>query len=173
MKLIVIYESKTGFTKQYAEWIASELNCETVPVKKCTVNLDEYDYIIYGEPFISGYLRQLDKFYRKEYRNKLIVFTTGVAPMERTYFQEHMWEGNLTSEDREVIPFFYMQAGIDFEHMPSSYRRLVEINRNGLKEKEDKTVQDELMYQHLTHSEDYSKKEYIQPLVDYVRGLEK
>ena len=30
MKIIVIYKSKTGFTKRYAEWIAEELKCDIV-----------------------------------------------------------------------------------------------------------------------------------------------
>lgn len=28
MKTIVVYQSSTGFTKQYAEWIATELGCK-------------------------------------------------------------------------------------------------------------------------------------------------
>jgi menaquinone-dependent protoporphyrinogen IX oxidase len=33
MKSIVIYKSKYGSTKTYAEWIASELSCEAVDAK--------------------------------------------------------------------------------------------------------------------------------------------
>ena len=28
MKSIVVYTSKTGFTKKYAQWIAEDLGCE-------------------------------------------------------------------------------------------------------------------------------------------------
>ncbi|MEE1351031.1 MAG: flavodoxin domain-containing protein [Clostridia bacterium] len=34
MNPIVIYKSKYGSTKQYAEWIADELNCLAVDAKK-------------------------------------------------------------------------------------------------------------------------------------------
>ncbi len=49
MKTIVVYKSKSGYTKTYAEWISSELNCDL----KCAedIKIDEllkYDVIIYG-----------------------------------------------------------------------------------------------------------------------------
>ena len=34
MSTIVVYQSETGFTKKYAEWIAEALDCEAVPFKK-------------------------------------------------------------------------------------------------------------------------------------------
>ena len=37
MEIIVTYNSKTGFTKKYAQWIAEELNCpifEATKIKK-------------------------------------------------------------------------------------------------------------------------------------------
>lgn len=34
MKTIVIYKSKYGSTKKYAEWIADALNCTAVDAKK-------------------------------------------------------------------------------------------------------------------------------------------
>ena len=33
MKRIVVYESGTGFTAQYAAWIAEELQCESMKLK--------------------------------------------------------------------------------------------------------------------------------------------
>ena len=49
MNTIVIYKSKYGSTKQYAQWIAEELDCEAVDAK--TVKDDDllkYDNIVYG-----------------------------------------------------------------------------------------------------------------------------
>ena len=34
MKTAVIYESGTGFTEQYAQWISEELHCDCVNRKK-------------------------------------------------------------------------------------------------------------------------------------------
>lgn len=34
MKTIITYKSKYGSTKQYAEWLAEELNCKAVDISK-------------------------------------------------------------------------------------------------------------------------------------------
>ena len=49
MNPIVIYKSKYGSTKAYAEWISEELNCRAIDVKTVKIaDLTEYDTIIYG-----------------------------------------------------------------------------------------------------------------------------
>jgi len=49
MKTIVIYKSKTGFTKKYAEWIANDLLADIFDVSKVNIDmLTTYDTIIYG-----------------------------------------------------------------------------------------------------------------------------
>jgi hypothetical protein len=49
MKTIVIYKSKTGYTKQYAQWIAEELSADILPADKVSFQkLAEYDCIIFG-----------------------------------------------------------------------------------------------------------------------------
>ena len=36
MKRLVVYQSGTGFTRQYAEWIADALHCDAVDLKQTT-----------------------------------------------------------------------------------------------------------------------------------------
>ena len=55
MKILIIYKSKTGFTKKYAEWIREETDAEIIPFKrKNKVTLNLYDTIIFGAPFTRG-----------------------------------------------------------------------------------------------------------------------
>ena len=73
-KAIVIYNSKRGSTKQYAEWIASELDCTAVP-------LINFDY---------GSLDRFDKF-RKQIvgcEDKLILFVTGISEYNPANYQQ-------------------------------------------------------------------------------------
>jgi len=39
MKTVVIYKSKTGFAKKYAEWIAEELVADILDVSMVTSNM--------------------------------------------------------------------------------------------------------------------------------------
>lgn len=84
-KAIVIYTSKRGSTKQYAEWIAEDLGCEALPfddpgVKK--IDLYEYSCIIYGGWIRGSGIVDFDKFSRmldSELMQRLIVFGVGMA----------------------------------------------------------------------------------------------
>ena len=49
MKTIVVYKTKYGSTKAYAEWISEELGADVIDVKDADINkLSEYDAIVYG-----------------------------------------------------------------------------------------------------------------------------
>ena len=55
MKSVVIYKSRSGFVKNYAQWIAEELSADIYDASMVKVDmLLEYDNIIYGGLYISG-----------------------------------------------------------------------------------------------------------------------
>jgi flavodoxin len=84
-KSIVIYTSKRGSTKQYAEWIAEDLGCEALTLTdalKRDINLYEYGSIIYGGWIRGSGIVDFDKFGRlldEELMKRLIVYGVGVA----------------------------------------------------------------------------------------------
>ena len=52
---VVLYGSKYGSTKQYAEWIAEELNADLLDVNDANLqNIKNYDTIIYGGAVYAG-----------------------------------------------------------------------------------------------------------------------
>ena len=49
MKTVVIYNSQTGFTKRYAEWIAEETGADCFELNEAKKkSMDEYDAIVFG-----------------------------------------------------------------------------------------------------------------------------
>ena len=56
MKAVVVYSSKTGFTKKYAQWIAEDLSLEAYDLKESD-NLKEVlsgvDTLIFGGGIIT------------------------------------------------------------------------------------------------------------------------
>ena len=82
-KSIVIYTSKRGSTRQYAEWIAEDLGCEALPLSDTKgIDLHEYDCIIYGGWIRGSGIVDFDKFAKMlddEIMEKLIVFGVGFA----------------------------------------------------------------------------------------------
>ena len=84
-KSIVIYTSKRGSTKQYAEWIAEDLGCRAVPLDdalKEGVDLHDHDCVIYGGWIRGSGIVDFDKFAKlldEDVMKKLIVYGVGVA----------------------------------------------------------------------------------------------
>ena len=84
-KAIVIYTSRRGSTKQYAEWIAEDLGCEAVSFsdpRMKDINLYEYGCIIYGGWIRGSGIVEFDKFGKildSELMQRLIVFGVGMA----------------------------------------------------------------------------------------------
>ncbi|MGH4118018.1 flavodoxin domain-containing protein [Clostridium sp.] len=45
----MVYKSKTGFVRNYAEWITEELSADIFEVSKVDINmLTKYDTVVYG-----------------------------------------------------------------------------------------------------------------------------
>ena len=61
----VIYCSKTGFTRKYAEWLAEALGCEAVPYHQAAkTNWADCDTVIFASWFHAGRIQKLDWFKR-------------------------------------------------------------------------------------------------------------
>ena len=55
MKILVVYKSKTEFTKWYAEIIAKEVGGELTNISEVTADkMSEYDVIVYGGGLYAG-----------------------------------------------------------------------------------------------------------------------
>ena len=84
-KSIVIYTSKRGSTKQYAEWIAEDLGCEAMTLDEAAkrdINLYEYGCIIYGGWIRGSGIVGFDRFGKwldDELMKRLIVYGVGFA----------------------------------------------------------------------------------------------
>ena len=100
-KILVVYKSKTGYTKKYAQWLSQELSCDIKENSKLTLkDLTPYDTIIYGGGLyavgING-LTLIKKNFESLKDKKLIVFAVGATPPREKDLQK-VWEANLTEE---------------------------------------------------------------------------
>lgn len=173
MKAIVIYKSKTGFTKRYAEWIAEEIGCSAVSEKEITAkSLEPYQTVIYGGGIMAGQIGGLKKFksvmagYPEK---KLIVFATGATPAEVFKEKDQIREANFTEEEKKKIPYYYFVGGINYENMKLGGKMLMKMFASMLSKKKDLTPEEKGMADSIKQSHDYSDKKFIAPLVQSVR----
>ena len=62
MKALIIYKSKTGFTKWYAEFIAKEVDGNLMDFKEVTTEImSGYDVVVYGGGLYAGMINGYKK----------------------------------------------------------------------------------------------------------------
>lgn len=109
MKVLVTYNSKTGFTKKYAEWIGEALACEVRPVKEVH-SVEEYDVVVHGGWLMAGMVSGLAQI-KKLSPKQLVVF--GVGFTEQEDYVKTVKAANQLAD----TPVFYFLGGINPEKM--------------------------------------------------------
>jgi menaquinone-dependent protoporphyrinogen IX oxidase len=167
-KAVVIYRSKTGFTKNYAQWIAEELHCDLLDGKKASLkDFMQYDTIIYGAGLyasgISG-LKLITRNYEALKNKKLIVFAVGASPV-RAETTEALRIANLSEEQRERIHFYYLRGGFDYARLSPFYRFLMTLKKLQLKRIKNPDADVKGMLASYEHPLDFTKKANVAPIV--------
>ncbi len=172
MKIGLIYKSKTGFTKRYAEWIAEELKCDCLEYEKFSESIaKKYDYIIYGSRVHAGRIDGLKKFMSSVGSCKLVVFAIGATPQTEKDVINSIWTASLSETELEKIPHFYMQGGLNYEKMQFTDRMIMKVLAIMLKGKANKTSTEQGTEQAISSSYDNSSREQITPLIQYIKEL--
>ena len=173
MKTIVIYNSQTGFTKKYAQWIAEKANADCIEYSKAkAMDLDGYDAIVFGGWAVAGSISKLKWFKKNISRwrdKKLVAFCVGASPIENPEIELTLPK-NFTDEELEIIRWFYCPGGLDYEKMTATSRVMMKMFVKALDAKKDKTKQDEEQIRMLSSSYDISDRKYIEPIIDYLNG---
>lgn len=169
MKTIVLYKSRTGFTKRYGEWISQELNCEIADYnERKNLDLDDYQLIIYGGRVHAGKIDGLEKIKElsRNKKSKLVVFATGATPSSVKEEIDKIMENNFRDSS---IPHFYFQSGLCYEKMGVADKTIMKMLSKILSSKENQTDIENGFATAISKSYDISDKSYIMPLVNFVR----
>ena len=171
-KIIVLYNSKTGFTQKYADLLAAELGCTALPLKNAPSDLSQYSAVVFGSRLHAGIFdgwKKAQKLLQSRGAKKLVVFATGAMPNEAEDTIQTMWEQNLTPAEREAIPHFYLQAGLCYEKMGGMDRAMMKFAAWAMTRKKAKTPEDEAFQNAISKSYDISDPKYLRPLADCLR----
>jgi len=173
MKALVVYSSKTGFVEKYAKWIAEELSTEAVRSDDVSLDeLKEYDTLIFGGGLYAGGINGV-KFLKKaleKFRGKKIaVFATGASPPGAEVVDE-VRDGNFTREEQKKIGFFYLRGGFDYDKLGIKDRLLMKLLKKKLESKKELTEDEEGMLSAYDDPVDFTDRDNIRELVDYVRN---
>lgn len=173
MKTIVIYNSQTGFTKRYAEWIAEKSGADCYELKEAKKkSMDDYDAIIYGGWACAGGISKLSWFkgnIEKWEGKKLIAFCVGGSPLENPEIEPAIMK-NFNEEERKKVNVFYCPGGFNYEKMPTTSKLMMKMFISALKAKKDKSPEDEIMVKMIASSYDISDIKYIEPILKCLKA---
>lgn len=175
MNAIVIYKSKYGSTKAYAEWIAEELGCQAVDAKNVKVdNLTQYDAVVYGgglyAEVISGVsliTKNLDKLEGK----KIAVYSTGITPLDcREYYDKIVIEKNFKPDMLSKIKVYNFLGKMIIDELSLPHKAALKTLKKIMSGKENPTEMEKMLIELCEASGDFSDKSAIKELVEYIKG---
>ncbi len=179
-KTVVIYQSKYGTTKKYAEWISQELSCEIFERKQVqSDNLKDYTTIIYGGGLYAGGVSGINlivKSFNKIKDKNIILFTCGLADPSNAENTDHIKDSLkkiLSPEMQEKIVMYHLRGGIDYSKLGIVHKSMMAMLRKMLTKKDymDLSEEDKQMLDTYGQIVDFTDKSAIEPMLNFVRTL--
>ena len=174
MNASVLYRSRYGSTKAYAEWIAEALSCEAKDAKG--VKIDEllpYDTVIFGGGLYANLINGLGLITKNTERLKgkrLIVFATGITPYDcKEYLDGYLIEKNFKPELRDNIHFFYFMGKMKTEELSKPHRAALKMLKKIMAGKENPTETERLLSALCDVDDDFTDRSAIEDLVAFAK----
>lgn len=173
-KILVLYKSKYGYTKTYAEMIADELACDLQEATNVSINmLQGYDTIIYGGGLyalgINGIKLIKQNFDSLQTKN-IVVWATGSNPGRPSEMQE-VWKLNFPDYMLKKIHTFYLRGGFDYQKLSSGHKLMMSALKVKIKSTKNRSEDDELLLKAYDTPEYHCDRKNITTLIEYVKAL--
>lgn len=172
MKTIVMYTSKYGATKKYAEWLSNKLDCRLIETKSAKIDeIEKYDTIILGGGiYASGIagLSFIKKHYTKLSNKRIVVFAVGASPYEEkamTALKAHNFK-NATAK----IPCFYCRGAWNEAAMSFKDKMLCNMLKAAVAKKEPSSYEpwETALMEAIGNNVDWTDPKYLMPILKYV-----
>lgn len=168
MKTIVIYNSQTGFTKRYAQWLAEAAGADCIELSAAKKkDLTAYEAIVFGSWACAGGISKISWFkgnIDKWADKKLIAFCVGASPMENPEVETALKQ-MFNESERKRVKAFYCPGGLSYDKMSTPSRLMMKLFVKTLRAKKDKTQEEQEMIKWISSSYDISDKKYIEPIL--------
>ena len=179
-RIVVIYESRYGSTRRYAEWIAEALSCSFYEKDIFKPeDFTNYDVVIYGGGLYAGGdsgIKLLTKNWGLLRDREVILFTCGLADPEDPDNTAHIRKSLskvLSPEMFEHLHLFHLRGGIDYDKLSFVHKSMMAMLRKSLARKDRDSLREEDRQLLDTYGScvDFTSKESIQPIVQCALSL--
>ena len=173
-KGIVLYRSKYGATKKYADWLVEKTDFDCMETSKATVDaVMPYGTVaLCGGIYASGIagVSFLKKHIRDLKGKKIAVFCVGASPYDEKAIHEiKMYNMKNTLSE---IPVFYGRGAWDESRMTFRDRTLCRMLQKALAKKDPSTYEPwmEACMSAAGQVRDWTDREYLAPVLKYLEG---
>ena len=169
---VILYRSKYGATKKYADWLCEATGFDIAETSKADIRkVEQYETVILcGGIYASGIagLSFLRKNCDRLKEKKIAVFCVGASPYDETAF-EAVKAHNL-KDDLKGIPVFYGRGAWDQENMSFADRTLCKMLQKAVAKKEPKDYEpwEKALMCAVGQVCDWTDKKYLEPLIQLV-----
>lgn len=171
---IILYKSKYGATKKYAEWLKEATKFDCIETKKADIDkVKEYDVIILGGGIYASGIAGLS-FLKKNIHilkgKKIIVFCAGASPYDKDAYNE-VYKHNF-KDDLNGIPCFYCRGAWNEDEMSFKDRTLCKLLQKAVAKQDPSTYEpwQKALMCAVGQKCDWTDRKYIGPILEYLRG---
>lgn len=168
-KGIILYQSKYGATKKYAQWLQEKTGYDCVETKSAKLNqLTGYDTLILGGGVYASGIAGLS-FLKKNIRHlsdkKIVVFCVGASPYDETAIAQ-IRELHFKDELRQ-IPLYYCRGAWNEEAMTFGDRTLCKMLKKALSKKDPSTYEiwENALVEAAGQTCDWTDPAYLEPVL--------
>lgn len=167
MNAIIIYKSRYGATRQYAEWLGDSLH---LPIADCNTidarQLQNYDLVILGSSVYIGKL-ELSAWIKHHIdiltSKKLMLFIVCATPPDEIEKLNKIEADNIPDKIKPKCKLFYLHGKMCVEELSWKDRLLLKLGAHFVRDPEEK--------KHMLQNFDDVKKEHLQKLIEACKNL--
>ena len=177
MKCLVIYRSKSGYTKRYMEMLSESVGATMIELSHLKSEvLSEYDTVVYAGGVYAGKINSIKKFQSMvELRkiDKIAIVAVGASP-STDHTREKLIKDNMIFDSPEKnAAFFYLQGGFDPKKLNFALRTMLDtvsksIQKKHLKSPETMTQEDLEFLDFFQSANDHTSAENLTPIINYL-----
>ncbi len=177
MSKIIIYGSKYGTTKIYAEELAQRINVKAVPFESAK-DINNYDTVIYLGALYAGGVMGMTKTFKKitdVSSKKFILATVGLADPTNTENTEHIKNSikrQLKEDFLAQTKIFHLRGGIDYSKLNFAHKTMMSMLYKKAKNmsEEKKTAEVRAMIDTYNQKVDFIDFSGLEKIVDEVNA---
>lgn len=173
-KTVVIYQSKYGSSKKYAEWLSREIHADLFQRSDITLDkIKEYDAVIYGAGIYARGLAgfsMIKKNYNQLKDKNIMVFAVGASPREDGTVPA-IKKVNFPDEMKD-IPCFYLRGAFCEDKMNMGDKLLIKMLKKMVGKKDPSKYEswERALMESVGKPSDWTSEENLKPLIEYINS---